>query len=359
MAGRVWQRGKTYHIAFSYKGVEYRKSALTDKKRDAEQLLSFYLGQVARSEFKGFEDTRLTYTLEEMLADFIADCQTRGLRAIQTVTSSLVDIRAELGKVSAGELTERQLDIYIKQRKAKGRMPATLKREMGYVRQAYKLAMRKKLVTGEIPYTPTFKVSNVRKGFFEREDFNQVVEFLPNYLKNFARFAYLTGWRKGEITNLSWRHVVDEVIRLDASKNDKGRVLVIVGEIAEIIEEQHALRQDLLPWVFHWKGKPLDYFYTQWRRACKQAGVQGRLFHDFRRTAVRNMNRAGVPRSIAKQISGHKTDAVFNRYDIVDEEDIRQGLLKTQEYISQLESRVTPLFGGKRTPDGHQTRAHQ
>src|SRR5437870_1683119 len=70
VAGRVFKRGATYHIAFSYKGVEYRKSALTAKKREADNLLAFYLGQCARGEFQGFGDPQ-SLTLFEMLDDFI------------------------------------------------------------------------------------------------------------------------------------------------------------------------------------------------------------------------------------------------------------------------------------------------
>jgi len=48
-----------------------------------------------------------------------------------------------------------------------------------------------------------------------------------------------------------------------------------------------------------------------------------RIFHDFRRTAVRNLERAGVPRSVAMQMVGHKTEAIYRRYAIVSDADLR------------------------------------
>ena len=84
----------------------------------------------------------------------------------------------------------------------------------------------------------------------------------------------------------------------------------------------------IIPWVFHRRGKPIKDFYGAWRLACKQAGVPQRIPHDFRRTAVRNLERAGVPRSVAMKITGHKTEAVYRRYAIVSEADLSEGLKK-------------------------------
>ena len=81
------------------------------------------------------------------------------------------------------------------------------------------------------------------------------------------------------------------------------------------------------------RGRAIDDFSVVWRRACKDAGLEGRLFHDLRRSAARNMDRAGVSRHVAMQITGHKTEAMYRRYNIVSEQDIRAALVKTQAYL--------------------------
>jgi len=169
------------------------------------------------------------------------------------------------------------------------------------------------------------------------------------------RFAYATGWRKGEILTLEWRDIRGDVIRLrpEIAKNKDGRLLIIVGELAEIMAHRRAERFELCPYVFHHNGERIKNYNRAWRQARKRAGLEGKLVHDMRRTAVRNMDRAGVPREVAKKISGHKTDLIYSRYRIVNEADIREGLLKAHAYMQAQQSTVIPL---ERKTDTRRTR---
>jgi integrase len=91
----------------------------------------------------------------------------------------------------------------------------------------------------------------------------------------------------------------------------------------------------LSEFVFHEYGQPISEskFKRVWARACKKAKLVGKLFHDYRRTAARNMLRAGIPQAVAMQITGHKTDSMFRRYSIVSVDDKRAALKKQFEFL--------------------------
>jgi integrase len=329
-----------YWIAFSYKAKEYRRSAKTDKKREAEKLLSFYLGQCARGEFRGFnQDTPLT--LFELLDDFLTNYQQRGMRDVRNVRYRCTLLKTYYGDVLITDNTERQIDLYIKSLLKRRYAYATVNRYTQVLRQAMKLALRKKLLR-EMPHIPRFREDNARQGFFEPEALERMLTCLPEALRDVLRFA---GWRKMEILTLEWRDIQGDVIRLrpEIAKNKDGRVLIMVGEIAAIIERRRQQRFELCPYVFHRKGKAIKNFDHAWQTARAKAGLPHRLFHDTRRTAVRNMDRAGVPRQTAKQISGHKTDLIYNRYRIVNEQDIREGLAQAQAYLARQTPKVVNL----------------
>ena len=119
-------------------------------------------------------------------------------------------------------------------------------------------------------------------------------------------------------------------------------MLPLIDELADIIERRRAARLERIPWVFHRiiKGRiqPVGRFDKAWKTACKQAGLPverpvKKHFHDLRRTTARNLNRAGVPDPIAMQLMGHKTRAMYDRYNIVNEEDMRDALAKMQQRL--------------------------
>ncbi len=176
---------------------------------------------------------------------------------------------------------------------------------------------------------------------------------LPSYLQGFVTFAYKTGWRESEISNLAWSQIdLDQgIVRLEAgeTKNDEGRTVYLDEELRDVFTRQWEARkkgQKLIPYVFpnkDGKGRIVD-FRKAWDKACQDAGIGKRLFHDFRRTAVRNMVRAGIPERVAMMVSGHKTRSVFERYNIVSDTDLREAAQRQEAYLkSQMVTKKVTL----------------
>ncbi len=192
------------------------------------------------------------------------------------------------------------------------------------------------------------------QGFAEPAEFETIAAQLPPHLADAARFAYLSGWRKGEVRSVEWRDVDmgAGVIRLRAahSKNKRPRVLPLRGELRTLIEHRWTERRLDCPYLFHREGHPIGDFRKAWRTACRNAGVAGRWFHDLRRSTVRNLTRAGTPEKIAMVFTGHKTRSVFDRYNIVSEDDLAAAADRTLDYVAEKRresSRVTPIARGR------------
>ncbi|MDX2501395.1 MAG: site-specific integrase [Deltaproteobacteria bacterium] len=149
------------------------------------------------------------------------------------------------------------------------------------------------------------------------------------------------------------------IVRLEVgeTKNDEGRTVYLDDELKEIMDLQWQLRKKtatILPYIFFNNDNTdrIKRFDKAWKRACKDAKIGIRLFHDFRRTAVRNMVRSGVPERVAMMISGHKTRSVFDRYNIVSDEDLKLAAQKQAEYLaSQMGTKLGTIheFGQKPT----------
>jgi integrase len=211
------------------------------------------------------------------------------------------------------------------------------------------------------PYIPMLKENNVRTGFFEHGEFVVFRGALPDYLKPVVTFGYYTGWRKRNILDLMWNQVDlnAKTVRLNpgTTKNDAGQLIILDGELLETIQAQWEKRKVvtipgqsptlLCPYVFHRNGKPIKDYRDAWNEARKATGLTTKILHDFRRTAVRDMVRAGVHELVAMSISGHKTRSVFDRYNIINEDDLREAARKHSEY-TQSRDKTANVVGLKR-----------
>ena len=206
---------------------------------------------------------------------------------------------------------------------------------------------------------PRVELDNVRTGFLTKADVGAVTEHLHERVRPIVWFAYYTGWRRGEIVGLRWSQVDFDAgqIRLEpgSTKNRQGRMLPFraLPRLAALLEEQREYTRKVerdkgtvIPFVWHREGRQLKTFRLAWQNATKKAGIGGAWFHDLRRSAVRNLERAGVSRSVATSITGHKTESVFKRYTIVDSVALEEGVAKLarlHEHGRNEERTVVPI----------------
>jgi integrase len=128
----------------------------------------------------------------------------------------------------------------------------------------------------------------------------------------------------------------------------------VLGELVQLIERRKEARSVETPQgivlanlVFHHAGQPIVEFRKAWATACKKAGCEGRLFHDLRRSAARQIIRSGVTKDVARQLGGWKTDSMFSRYNVCAEEDLRDAMEKVTKY-NDGESQKVVAIGANR-----------
>ena len=178
-----------------------------------------------------------------------------------------------------------------------------------------------------------------QKGFFEHTEYLKVRAHAPASYQDVLDFAYYSGWRRNEILQLTWDEIDLQggVIRLPArrSKTRVGRMLPISPPLRLVLDRRQRRQRVGDRRVFSRDGVPVRVWRYALRDACRKAQVPHRLLHDCRRTAARNLIRAGVPERIAMLLTGHKTRAVFDRYNIVNEQELLTAGQRLATYLEK------------------------
>jgi integrase len=340
--GTIYRRNKVYWIKYFRNGKPYYESTHSQRKEVAKRLLQKRDGEISKGELPGIRFDKVRF--DELAEDFLTDYRINQKRTLNKATCSVKHLKEMLGGMRVTEITTARIKEYVDKRMAKGLSNASINRELAALKRIFHLASQcTPPKIGQIPFVPMLKESNTRKGFFEHEEYLVLKDALPSHLKPLVTFAYHTGWRLGEIRNLTWDKVdlKQGIIRLDPgeTKNEEARTIYLNDDLSKEIKALHSNRRLGCPYIFHFDGKPIGEFRKSWKTACREAGLKGKLFHDFRRTGVRNMIRAGVPERVAMKISGHRTRSVFDRYNIVSDQDLKEAAKRQQEYINSQASK--------------------
>ena len=339
----------TWWVQYSVRGKRFRESSGSSNRADAVKLLKRRIGEAGQGRVLGPQAEKTT--LKQLAQLLLDDYRANGRRSLKRVKASVGHLLGFFGDELAMDIAGDRVASYIAYRQDEKAAPATINRELAALKRAFRLGEKVGKVI-QRPEVSMLREDNRRKGFFEAGEYRAVLEHLPEELKPVIQTAYITGWRiASEILTRQKHHVnlQAEWLRLEPgeTKNGEGRNFPLTPDLREVLEWQiektRAVEQTtgrIIPWLFHRDGIPIRDFRGAWASACKGAGVAKRIPHDFRRTAVRNLERAGVPRSAAMAMVGHRTESIYRRYAIADEVMLKEGAVKLAAFHASEKSAI-------------------
>ena len=279
-------------------------------------------------------------TLGDLSDAYLQDYQVRQFRSRSTARGRVAHLTAFFGRAArAATFTTHQIRQYQLARRAAGAATGTINRETSALHRMGTLAVHWGWLDTVPGFPDRLRENPPRQGFFEHPEYLAVRGHLPAPWQDILDLAYYSGWRKQEILGLTWEEIdmAGGVIRLSParSKTLVGRILPISQPIAEALARRRARRDPDSPLVFHRDGIPVRRWRTAWRTACQSAGVPTRFLHDCRRTAARNLIRANVPERVAMLLTGHKSRAIFDRYNIIHEQELLDAGDQLVAYLAQ------------------------
>jgi integrase len=382
--GRTFKRGSVWWIAYYYRGAERRESSQSENEGLAKKLLKKRLGEMGRGNLIGPVEEKVLF--EDLAEDLVKDYEVHKKRSLSSIKLSHSHLRKFFGFDKALDITTDRITAYISNRQGEIRQRllenakrkreeasrlrkivninseqradiagrakqleveaerleqsesgnASINRELAALKRMFTLAVQARKLSSK-PYIPTLEENNARQGFLDHAGFLSLREALPDYLRDPITFLYLSGWRVSEMRCLEWRDVdlAGKIVRLrpEISKNKDGRLLPLNAELEAVFERGRERRRLDCPFVFHSDNRKIGDFKKAWKTACRKQGLGGTLIHDLRRTAVRNMVRAGVPERVAMALSGHKTRNIFDRYNIVSEADLLEASQRVESHL--------------------------
>jgi integrase len=335
-----------WYFTSTVNGRRTRKCTNTHDKRLAEKIAIAETDAILEGRF-GKKPRSVASLLDDKLAGLGRPKRKRQAKKSPQNASLVARCRKAFGSWSTSTLTSEWLERWIEEQDSDGRAPASINRLLECLASAYRAA------GFEPPKVAHFDESgNVRCGFLGKGQLDSLLPHLPLHLRDLTEWCYITGMRLGEAKSLRWSSVDDDTVRLEGknAKTGRARSVVAVGSLGAVLERRRAARPIHTPsgltlsdYIFHdGAGHRIGEFRRSWRTATKRAGLPNLVFHDLRRSALRNLIRAGVSQTVAMDISGHTTDTTFRRYNITDTRDVRDAFLKVDRHQEE-EEKITAI----------------
>lgn len=288
----------TWWVQYFVKGARFREPSNSRSRAEAETFLQQRLEEAAHGIPVGPKSGKATF--EDLATILLDDYRANGRRSVERVEDAVGHLRRFFETTRASQISANLIARYIGSRQEEGAAPATINRELGALRRAFRLAQS----VGKVAFRPEISMlpeDNRREDLFEANEYQAVLDNLPEYLRPVIQTAYITGWRINSEILTRQKHNVDldsGCLRFESNGADdeKGRSFPLTTELREVLVRQLEKTTELeqkvgrvIPWLFHRDGKPIKDFRKAWTAACQQASLVGKVPDDFRRTAVRNL----------------------------------------------------------------------
>jgi integrase len=344
------KKALTYSIAYRVNGKQYRESTGSRIRAVAQARLRQRLGEAEAGLLLDAAAEKNEWTIDDLVGLVEQDYIERNRRSLNKLRPKFKPLRRYFGSDDIRQVDGPTILAYRSHRVGQGAATGTANREVAILRRGLRLAHDRGLVRS-VPNVPKLPENNVRQGFFERGDFDRVLSELDPWWHELYEVAYTTGWRcDSEICRLQWSQVdfANRYLRLEpgTTKNGDGRAFPMTPDLEKVMCSQRdkvrRLEGELaepIPWVFPRKtGRRLTTGYKPFKKAAHAAGLSDKLQHDFRRTAVRNLEMAGISKFTAMMMVGMKTESIYRRYAIVDHRQLEIGRAQLATYQAKVKS---------------------
>lgn len=335
-----------WYLQYYRNGKVFRECSGTDNERKAEKILQRRLAEISMGEFVSPSDRRIT--VEDLYKSLLNEYEMNDRASLEGAKQRWEKrLKSVFGHLRACQLSTELLNTYILDRQKEKLSNGTINRDLAALKRAFNIAWRSTpRRVQQVPIFPHLKEGPPRKGFVEQTQYAELCKGASElWLRALLAVAYSFGFRKGELLEMRVNQVdlLGKTIRLwrGTTKSGEPRLVSMTPEVALLLKEcAHDKKPD--DYVFtRDNGKPILDFRERWDKLCSEAKVE-LLFHDLRRSAVRNMIRRGIPERVAMEISGHKTRSVFDRYNIVSQADLEDAARRIQQGAEEQKPKPEP-----------------